>query len=294
MSPPRTLTADLLHDGQATLAEGPRWDSRTDRLIWVDILAGETHFLDPATGTDDVLTLGRHVGAVLPRASGGYVACVREGFCTMTSDGHEEPLYVLFDDELRRMNDGRCDRFGRLWASSMTYDLSPGRAGLYRLGLDGAVVEALSGIWLGNGIDWSPDDTTMYFVDTLSHGIDQLDYDLETGAVRRNSRLTELPAEAGNPDGLTVDAEGGVWVAVYGGGRVERYTPAGKLDTIVLVPGVTQVTSPGFGGPNLDTLYITTARENFSPDDARTQPHAGGIFAVTPGVVGQPTSMFGA
>jgi len=107
MSPPRTLTADLLHDGQATLAEGPRWDSRTDRLIWVDILAGETHFLDPATGTDDVHTLGRHVGAVLPRASGGYVACVREGFCTMTSDGHEEPLYVLFDDELRRMNDGR-------------------------------------------------------------------------------------------------------------------------------------------------------------------------------------------
>jgi sugar lactone lactonase YvrE len=290
---PRRRRAELLHDAGAEVAEGPRWDPRVDRLLWVDILAGEIHLLEPETGDDRIMGIGRHVGAALPRSRGGYAVAAREGFVGLADDGTEELLQLLFDDGTCRLNDARCDGAGRMWGTSLTYDMTPGTAALYCMDTERTVIEVVGGLWLGNGIDWSPDDAAMYLVDTYSHGIDRLGFDLMTGEVRDRRRLVEIPERLGNPDGLTVDAEGCIWVAVYGGGCVHRYTPEGTLDTVVEVPGVSNVTSPGFGGSKMDRLFVTTARENLGDEQRRRQPHAGAIFALDPGVSGQPTHMYG-
>lgn len=286
------MGAELLHAADAELGEGPRWDHRSDELIWVDILAGEVHMLDLAAGQDRVIEVGRHVGAALPRASGGFALAIREGFCGLTIEGEGETLGVVFEDSERRMNDARCDRSGRLWGSSMTYDQSPGRAALHRLDADHSLHEVVTGVSLGNGLDWSPDDREMYFVDTPTRRVDRFDFDLGTGNIRNRRSLVDLPPGPGVPDGLTVDSEGCIWVALYGGGRVERYTPGGRLDTIVEIPGAERVTSPGFGGPGLDLLFVTTASEGLDAAARRSQPNAGAIFAVSPGVGGLSTSMY--
>lgn len=290
---PRRLTAELVLDARAELAEGPRWDERTGRLLWVDILGGEWHAFDPATGADVATDARRHIGAIAPRAAGGYVAAVREGFALIAGDGAVSPLATpLADRPDLRMNDGRCDRAGRFWGGSMSYDLAPGRGELFRLEADGTASTVLAGVGLANGIDWTPGDGLMYFVDTLPRVVDVFAFDPESGTPSAPRRFLDVDAGEGSPDGLVVDAEGGVWIAFYGGGCVRRYAPGGRLDVVVDVPGARHVTSPAFGGAGLDVLYVTTALENLDAAERAAQPHAGGIFAVEPGVRGQPTSAY--
>jgi sugar lactone lactonase YvrE len=162
---------------------------------------------------------------------------------------------------------------------------------LYRLSPDGGVAELLGGVGLSNGLDWSDDRRTFYYADSLAGGVDAFTTDPDTGAMSGRRRFVTVPA--GLPDGLTLDARGGLWPAVWGTGEVHCYMPDGLLDTVVRLP-VSQVTSAAFGGPDLNTLYMTTARENFSADDLRKQPHAGDIFACLPGVTGRQPYLFGA
>lgn len=289
----RTLTAEPVLDAHAELAEGPRWDSRSEALLWVDILGGRVHRLDPASGRDTVVELGRHVGAVAPRDSGGFVAAMREGFATIDEQGGVETVAPLFADQPNlRFNDARADRAGRFWAGSLTYDASSGQAALHRLDPDRTVHTMVTGLWLANGLDWTPDDRLMYLVDTLHHIVDVFDFDLDSGSIDNRRRFLDVDRRDGSPDGLTVDAEGGVWVALYGGGKVHRYTPEGHLDTVVVIPGAMHVTSPGFGGSRLDRLFVTTALENLTEAERAGQPNAGGVLAVDPGVTGQATASF--
>jgi len=270
---PRILKAERVLDARAELGEGARWDARTSSLLWVDILRGELHRFDPASGRDVVRAVGRHIGAVAPRKRGGWVAAVREGFVTLHEDGRE-------------------DRAGRFWADSLHYDHSAGKAALFRLDADGSARPMVEGLWLGNGLDWSPDDRFFYLVDTLHHRVDVFDFDLATGELSARRPFLDVPKDQGHPDGLTVDSDGCLWVALFGGGGVQRYTPDGRLAARVEVPGVEQITSCGFGGTALDTLYVTTARENLRAEALARQPHAGGLFAVRAGVRGQPTAAF--
>jgi sugar lactone lactonase YvrE len=288
----RTLQAEPVLLAGAELAEGPRWDARTQRLLWVDILAGAVHAFDPVSCGDVRRDLGRHVGAVAPYGEDGLVAAVREGIVRLNADGSEQVLApVLAEHPGLRFNDGRADRAGRFWADTLSYRMEPGRAALFRL--DGAgCTEVVDGVGLGNGLDWSPDDRTFYFVDTLAQTVDAFDFDLDTGALARRRRFLDIDPGLGSPDGLTVDADGGVWLALYGGGQVHRYTPDGVLDTIVAVPAATQTTSVGFGGPGLDVLFVTTAREHLDAAARAAQTNAGGILAVRPGTVGQPTASY--
>lgn len=287
------MTAERVLDAQAELGEGARWDARTSTLVWVDILRGALHGFDPSTGRDVVRRIGRHLGAVAPRRSGGFIAAAREGFVGLRDNGAEERFAAPYADEPKlRFNDGRADRAGRFWADSLSYAQEAGRAALFRLDVDGSARVMVDGLWLGNGLDWSPDDRTLYLVDTLHHRVDAFDFELASGTVSHRRRFLDVPAELGFPDGLTVDAEGGVWIALFNGGRLHRYTPAGRLDAFVEVPGARQITSCGFGSAALDVLFITTARENFSPRDATEQPQAGSLFAVRPGVRGQPTAEY--
>jgi sugar lactone lactonase YvrE len=245
----------------------------------------------------DVLTLGpngeigrRHVGTVAavvrPRRSGGAVIAVERGFALEDADGAITALDPLWDDDGIRMNEGGCDPRGRFYCGSMAYDASPGAGRLYRLDPDGSTYVVLDAVTISNGLDWSPDGSRAYYVDTPTLRIDVFD-DAEDGLTNRRP-FVEFDGEHGRPDGLTVDAEGGVWVALHQGGAVHRYRPDGYLDVVVEVP-VRTVTACTLGGERLDQLFITTSREGLAPDE---QPAAGSLFRADVGVPGQPVRPF--
>src|SRR3954454_925125 len=245
----------------------------------------------------DVLTIGadgsverRHVGsvaaAVRPRRGGGAVIGVERGFVLEEPDGTLSPLGDLWTDDSVRMNEGGCDPDGRFYCGSMSYQQTPGAGTLYRLDPDRSVSVVLERVTLSNGLEWSPDGRRAYYNDTPTHRVSVFDYDADAGLTNRRT-LVEVPDE-GNPDGLTVDAEGGVWTALYGSSAVHRYGPDGRLDEVVEV-GATQVTACTFGGEALDRLFITTSRENLKPGE---EPAAGSLFSVVPGVRGLPVREF--
>jgi sugar lactone lactonase YvrE len=280
--------AKLVLDARADLAEGPIWDSRTGELLWVDIMAGLVHRFDPATGTDTILDVGQPVGAVVPRVAGGYALAIRDGFAVMDENGVRLVAPVDRGRPKLRMNDGACDSSGRFWAGSMHVDEVRGVGSLYRIDADGRVKTMLGDVTISNGIGWSPDDTVMYYVDTPTLGVDAFDYDAASCAISNRRRIVTIEESAGSPDGLVVDAEGCVWVALWEGWAVRRYSPDGTLLGVVEVPAA-RVTKPAFGGPALDELYITTAAPD-APDSE--QPQAGGIFHVRPGVRGLPANVY--
>jgi sugar lactone lactonase YvrE len=258
---------------EAALGEGPTWDADAQRLIWVDILSSRVHIYDPATGRRTVLATEQHVGAAKPRAGGGLVLNLRDGVGLRDPDGsfrwlHREPVPG------RRGNDAAVAPDGSLFAGTMGYDETPGGGGLSRITGDGTVRTLLDDVAVSNGIGWSPDGRLMYYVDSPTRRIDVFDMGDDGLPVNRRP-LAHV--DRGFPDGLTVDAEGCVWVALWDGGAIHRYTPSGELDRVLEVP-VIRPTACAFGGADLADLYITTARTGL--DD----PHPlSGSLLVVPG-----------
>ena len=248
-------------------------------------------------GTDRHATLGPTIGAVALRRDGGLVLARNHGFSTLDGDldraeqSLTELAGVSVDRDGIRFNDAKCDPAGRLWGGTMAMDMSGPFGALYRLDPDATVHVMRPGVTVSNGLGWSPDDTRMYYIDSLAGGIDTYRYDRDTGEISEQRRFVDISSDLGEPDGLTVDATGAVWVAVWRGGVVHRYTPAGELDTIVHLPA-TLTTCPCFGGADLDTLYITTAHCDLTPEARDAQPLAGGVFACRPGVGGLASTPF--
>ncbi|WP_255951467.1 SMP-30/gluconolactonase/LRE family protein [Streptomyces odontomachi] len=269
MSSSRTAGAgrfDVAVRAQAALGEGPTWDAATGRLIWVDIVGSRVHTFDPATGHRTVMTTEQHVGAAKPRTGGGLVVNLRDGIGlydgTDSADGtgaggfrwlHHEPVPG------RRANDAAVAPDGALWAGTMYYDEKPGGGTLARVAPDGTVTSVLDDVTISNGTGWSPDGRLMYYVDTVTGRIDVFDVTADGAQVTGRREFAAVEAGAGSPDGLTVDADGCVWVALWGGAAVRRYAPSGALDRVVAVP-TSLTTACAFGGPRLTDLYITTAR----------------------------------
>jgi sugar lactone lactonase YvrE len=288
----RVLQADLAVPAQCELAEGPVWDPARRLLRWVDILPGHVHTLDPATGAHTWFDAGDPVGTVGLTRAGGLVLALIDGFAFADYDGQNLTRLPGFtvDRATVRFNDGKPDPWGNFCAGTMAWDEQGGPpCALYRLTPDGTVTELVQDVALSNGLDWSDDRKLFYYADSYAGGVDLFDTDPDTGALSTRRRFTTI--DEGLPDGLTLDAEGCVWLAVWGTGELRRYTPAGDLDTVVRLPA-RQVTSAAFGGPDLATLYITTARENFTEADRQQEPHAGDIFACTPNVPGRPPFLF--
>jgi sugar lactone lactonase YvrE len=279
------VRADQVTDVVTYHGEGPVWSAGWGGLRWVDMLAGDVLSL-----ADDGTIGRRHVGnvaaALRPRSRGGAVIAVERGFTLEDADGSLRPLRPLWATTSIRMNDGGCDPDGRFYCGSMADDKRPGAAAMYRLDPDGETTRVLEDLTISNGLEWSPDGSLAYYNDTATHRIDVFDYDRQSGLT---SRRPFVPlSDEDNPDGLTVDAEGGVWTALYGGGAVHRYAPNGSLSEVVEVPA-RQVTACTFGGPALDQLYITTSREDLAPDD---DPLAGALFRADVGVAGRPVREF--
>ena len=273
----RTIPArevEHLVTARAETGEGPLWDDREQVLWWVDIPNRALHRYDPVTGHDSTRRLSQMAGAVALRETGGLVLAVQEGFALL-GDRHLEMIApVEADRPDMRMNDGYCDARGRFWAGTMSIGTRGPFGGLYRLDADHRVTTMLTGVGTSNGIDWSPDGRTMYYIDSNLETVDAFEVEPEAGELGNRRTLVRYSPKAGHGDGLVVDAEGHLWVALWGGSAVHRYTPDGELEMVIDLP-TSQVTKPAFGGPDLEDLYITTAAARH-PDEAL----AGDLFRV--------------
>jgi sugar lactone lactonase YvrE len=288
-----TLAAEVVLAAGDQLGEGPNWDAVAQALIRVDISAGRIHRYQPTTGRSSTIDVGDLVGFAIPRRDGGLVAGVRNTIVLLDADGGRRTIARVEQDRPdNRFNDARCDAAGRLWAGTLSMVREPGAAALYRVDPDGAIRPVIQRMTSSNGLGWSPDDQSMYLIDSPTQRIDVLDFDVTAGTLHDRRPLVEIDARDGLPDGLTVDAEGCIWVALFGGAAVRRYTPDGKLDAVVPLPTM-NCTCPAFGGAELDELYVTSARHRLDDAQLAAQPLAGALFRAHPGARGRLPHRFG-
>lgn len=260
--------------------EGPVWLPDEGRLRWVDMLAGEVLATDPATGHTERLKIGEVAACVRPRRGGGLVFARERGFALLDPDSTEpRALPEVWSDPSVRMNDGSCDHLGRFYCGSMDYGAAPERGALYRLDPDLTVTTVLEDVTISNGLAWTREGTRAYYIDTPTQRVDVFDVDRESGELGERRVFVEIPADQGNPDGLCLDADGGVWVAMWDGHAVHRYSPAGTLDRVIELP-VQRPTACSFGGPDLTELYITTSRLDV---DTERHPDSGALLRIRPG-----------
>jgi sugar lactone lactonase YvrE len=279
----------LVLDAKAALGEGAIWNAALQRLHWVDINGQRVFTYDPVTGENHACDVGQMVGTVVPRARGGVMLALHEGFASLDlNTGRVTPLPrpPEHDPATARFNDGKCDPAGRFWAGTMTLVKRKSLGRVYRLDADGSMHVMFRDVSTSNGLAWSLDRRTLYYIDTPLMRVDAFDYDDATGAIAGRRPVITIPPGIGRPDGSTLDAEGMLWIAMWEGGRVTRWDPrTGALLQTVRLP-VVRVTSCAFGGPELDTLYITSAREGLADAELAAQPLAGGLFKMKPGVCG--------
>jgi len=306
---------DVAVPPEALLGEGPRWDAATGTLLWVDIVGLAVHRYDPRTGADARRPVRDIPSLALPRSRGGVVVGMPGGIYELESAAEPlapagaglaaagmraaadapllRPPLVPLETGLagNRTNDGACDAAGRLWAGTMARDERSPVAGLYRIDLDLSVTRVVGGTTISNGLGWSPDGGTFYFIDSPTRRIDAFDCDPATGVIERRRPLAAVEAGDAVPDGMAVDAEGCLWVALHGGWGLRRYSPGGELLAVIGLP-VARVTSCCFGGPELRDLYVTTRRDGLGDAELAVQPLAGALLRLGPGVAGQPTYAF--
>lgn len=286
-------TLELVSDAHATVGEGPVWDAARGILWWVDIPAGLVHCFDPRRGADGTVAVGSAVGAVALRREGTLLVALADRLAVLDPDSGRLESLLSFapGDRPLRCNDGKCDPAGRFWVGRMAVDGAPGEGALLRIDADMALATRLTGLSIPNGLGWSLDGRRMYFVDSAWCEVRSYPYDPETGVMGDGRTLVRFPNDGSVPDGLTVDAEGHLWVARWGAGCVVRIAPDGSIAGRVDLPA-SQVSSVTFGGDDLGDLYITTAHEDFSAADLAREPLAGGLFRCRPGVRGLPPIPF--
>jgi len=280
---PQHLQASLLLDAHTTLGEGSVWHPTDHKLWWVDIEKGLLQVYDPETGENVQYEMGKRIGTVVPATDGTAIVALEDGIYSY--DFAAKTLTFMARPENHRegirFNDGKCDPAGRFWAGTMAMDNGgPCRAFLYRFDPDGTVHTMLDSITVSNGICWSGDKKKMYYNDTPTHEIKEYNYDQATGDITFSRVAVRIPGEEGAPDGMTIDAQGNLWVALWGGSAVCCYDPrTGEKLAKVSVPAP-NVTSCAFGGKDMKTLYITTASTGMDEETLQKYPQAGGIFSV--------------
>ena len=290
----RSFVADPVSEVISEHGEGPRWDAGREELASVDLMAGVVHRHRLSGGRLQLVrsyTLGQPVGAVNPVAAGdGWLLAAGLGFVHLAEDGSATQLLELDPASTpdQRMNDAVCDPAGRMWAGTMAYDQSPGMGRLLRCDPGGSVTVVGSEFTVPNGMAWSPDGRTMYHADSGTKVLRAYPFDAGTGHLGAARVVVEF-GEGAPADGITVDDEGMVWAAMYGGGEVRRYDPDGRVLAVVELP-VTSPTAPCFGPGT--TLFVTTTRQGMTPEQLAAEPDSGRVFAVDVGVGGPPVRPF--
>ena len=271
----------------ATLGECPRWDEKSKRLYWVDIDGFALHAIDPATSQLQTRQIGQSIGSFALREAGGFVLALRSGYALL--DSFDGPIRALpspsWDTAIERFNDGRCDPQGRFWAGTMYEPRDKALARLYRLDSDLTWSVHGAGVTISNGIAVSPDQSTFYFADTPTHTVLKHDFDPVSGTLGSPTLFLEFPDGKGRPDGATVDQAGNYWIALFSGSRVQCYSPSGQLLEEIAVP-TKNPTCLTFGGDDLRTLYITTAKIRLTAEELAAQPDAGRVFTARTAIAG--------
>lgn len=290
----KETAAETILEAQATLGEGACWDHAKQRLYWLDILSCEVHIFDPVSGKDIVHKTPYHVTLVHPTEKGDLILGTKMGIARMDPDtgAFQELIDPEADIPTNRFNDGKPGPNGRLYAGTIAYDGSDKKANFWRIETDLSYTKLLDHVGNSNGLGWSPDEKTLYWIDTKTSRVCAFDYNRESGCLTNQRCVIEVPREIGRPDGMTVDAEGFVWTALWAGSGVARWNPAtGEMVEKVTCPAH-NVTCPTFGGPDLDILYFTTAKKGRDDADPDTVDASGNLFAAKPGVQGLPGYVF--
>src|SRR6056297_286428 len=293
------INVQCVVDSKSGLGEGPVWSSTRQCLYWVDIDAGLIHSFSPATDARRTWDVGVKVGAVVPRseaAGGGLLLATEKGFVGFEEES-EQLEYIVDPEEGNpdtRFNDGKCDPAGRFWAGTMSYSRTRGAANLWCLDVDYSVAKRVTGVTVSNGITWSLDEKTMYYIDSNEFAVVAFDYDRQSGTIGNPQPAVVVPQELGKPDGMCIDSEGMLWIALFRGGAVTRWNPAdGSLMELIKMPAL-HVTACAFGGKDLKTLFVTSARAPADEQQLNTYPHTGCLFALHPEVIGAPSFEYGA
>ncbi|MBX6321784.1 MAG: SMP-30/gluconolactonase/LRE family protein [Rhodospirillaceae bacterium] len=282
----------LVVDAKNRLGEVPVWDPVGQALWWVDIEGKLLQCYEEASGRTRVWQMPERIASFALREEGGLVCAMASGFAFFDPETEALTWIARPDPDPRnRFNDGKCDRAGRFWAGTMDDHLTEHTGALYRLDPDGSVHCMFTGVGISNSLAWSPDDTVFYFADTLDRTIYAWDFDIATGNIANRRVFNDHRDQPGNPDGSTIDAEGYLWNAQWDGWRLVRFAPDGRVDRVIELP-VQKPTSCMFGGPDLSTLYVTTAIWDLEGEALAKQPWAGGLLAVDVGVKGLPEPRF--
>jgi sugar lactone lactonase YvrE len=289
VSESKSLKAEKVSDLKAKLGEGSIWDQRKQVLYWVDIEDGLLFEYNPVLNTTISHKAGKKIGTVVPETDNSVILALEDGIYRMflQNDSLEfisRPSSLLVN---QRFNDGKCDPAGRLWVGTM----GPYKTGfLYCLNNEGEIKEVLDSITISNGITWSPDSSKMYYVDTRNSKLRQFTFNVNDGSIKDEKVIIEVPDSLGSPDGMTIDSDGKLWIAHWGGYCVYQVDPStGEILQKIEVPA-RNITSCAFGGRNLDVLYITTASIGMSGEESKSLPDAGKLFMVRPGAKGIPAN----
>ena len=282
------MQAELLLDAKATLGEGPAWDSKTQTLYWLDILEKRIY-----SGTRILTQLDDLVCCIAPRKNGNLLLGTRLGFADLNPDSVQLTVLAALDSELptNRLNDGKCDPAGRLLAGTMDMNEKDPNGALYSF--DGKnSTRLLDKVTISNGLAWSVDHKTFYYIDTPTREVKAFDYDPATGQIANPRAAIHVPESLGWPDGMTSDTDGNLWIALWGGAQITKWNPStGKLLEQIPVPAL-QTSSCVFGGKDMNELYITSARKSMSETDLKKYPLSGGLFKVITNVAGMNTFEF--
>lgn len=290
------MQVELLFDAKAALGEGPAWDAKTQTLYWVDILEKRIH-----TGTELLAQLDDFIGCLAPCKNGNLILGMRASFADFDpfdqtqgkpASSQQTVLAALTESAANRVNDGKCDPAGRFLAGTMDMNENEASGSLYSF--DGKqVTRLLDGIRISNGLAWSPDHKTFYYIDTPTREVKAFDYDVNTGRIANPRVAIHVPESMGFPDGMTSDMQGNLWIALWGGAQVAKWNPqTGQMLERVSIPAL-QTSSCVFGGKNMNELYVTSARIGMSEADLNKYPLSGGLFKVETSVEGMPTFEFG-
>ncbi len=282
-------------DIRAELGEGAIWDDRAGVLYWVNIAGRTLNRFDPATGRNTSVDIGEQVTTVVPLEDEvNVIVGLENSVAVINPENGERLVSVPVEEDMpeNRSNDGKCGPNGHFYIGTMSTVRRTGSASLYRVAPDYTVEPCFGGVTVSNGIVWSPDETKVYYIDTSSRGIDVIDYNATTGALTNRRQLIAVPPEYGKPDGMTIDTEGRLWVAMFHGAGVTVWDPGtAELVRKVDIPAK-NVTSVTFGGQDMSTLYATTAAIGLSPDDQTRYPATGAVFAIKTNTSGRPVYRF--
>lgn len=293
-APPQEINVELAWEIPSQLGEGAIWNHQSQELFWIDIEGKKLHIYHPESNKNRTLDTPSRVGTVVPIDENEALIALEDGIYKINVHNGEITLFsdVEATKTENRFNDGKCDPAGRLWVGSMHLEQSTPEAKLYMVTADGKAEPKVENVTISNGIVWSLDHKTMYYIDTPTAKIRAYDFDPDSGAISNERTAVQVHDSIGYPDGMAIDAEGMLWVGMWNGNAVARFNPdTGKLLSRIDVPAH-NVTSCAFGGKNLETLYITTASVDMTEEEQLKFPKAGSVFKTVPGVKGVKSSFF--